>query len=63
MVAFHEDADALSLEQLRDWARDLLPPYQLPAQLHVVEALPRNAMGKVNKKDLRVKCFPERFSE
>ncbi len=40
---------ALSLDALRAWARDLLAAYKLPSRLLVVEALPRNAMGKVVK--------------
>jgi malonyl-CoA/methylmalonyl-CoA synthetase len=43
----------LELEGLRAWAQDKLAKYQLPSRLVVLEALPRNAMGKVNKKDLR----------
>ncbi|PRW56153.1 malonate-- ligase [Chlorella sorokiniana] len=50
---------SLSLHDLRAWARDRLPPYQLPRHLELVEAIPRNAMGKVNKKELRRQLFPE----
>lgn len=42
----------MTLEQLREHAAGELPPYQLPQRLHLVDALPRNAMGKVNKKQL-----------
>ena len=52
---------SLSLEELRGWARERLPPYQLPETLQVVEAIPRNAMGKVNKKRLREQLFPDRL--
>jgi malonyl-CoA/methylmalonyl-CoA synthetase len=38
-----------ALSELRDWCRDRLSPYKLPRRLKVVEALPRNAMGKVMK--------------
>ncbi len=41
-----------SLAELRVWARDVMAPYKVPTQLRVVEAIPRNAMGKVNKKEL-----------
>jgi malonyl-CoA/methylmalonyl-CoA synthetase len=34
-------------------ARDLLAGFKVPKQVHVVEALPRNAMGKVEKAVLR----------
>ena len=36
---------------------DKLPQYQLPSRLEVVERIPRNAMGKVNKKVLRREYF------
>ena len=48
----------LDLEALRAWAADRLPRYQLPRQLALVPAIPRNAMGKVNKKELRRQLFP-----
>jgi malonyl-CoA/methylmalonyl-CoA synthetase len=40
---------ALDLQSLRIWARELLAPYKLPSRLLVLDALPRNAMGKVMK--------------
>jgi malonyl-CoA/methylmalonyl-CoA synthetase len=43
---------ALSLDELRAWAADRLAPYKLPRSLRAVEALPRNAMGKVLKPEL-----------
>ncbi|KAL3528748.1 hypothetical protein ACH5RR_008070 [Cinchona calisaya] len=46
---------ALSLEALSTWAKDKLAPYKLPTRLLLWESLPRNAMGKVNKKDLKRK--------
>lgn len=50
-------SSGLELAELRQWAADRLPPYQLPAELRVVPAIPRNAMGKVNKKELRLQLF------
>ncbi|XP_027168056.1 malonate--CoA ligase isoform X2 [Coffea eugenioides] len=46
---------ALSLEELSTWAKEKLAPYKLPTRLLLWESLPRNAMGKVNKKDLKRK--------
>jgi malonyl-CoA/methylmalonyl-CoA synthetase len=34
---------------LRSWAKEFLAAYKLPSCLLVLEALPRNAMGKVTK--------------
>jgi malonyl-CoA/methylmalonyl-CoA synthetase len=39
----------LSLEALRQWAKDRLAPYKVPSQILIMEELPRNAMGKVTK--------------
>jgi malonyl-CoA/methylmalonyl-CoA synthetase len=45
----------LTLEELQCHARDRLAPYKLPRELRMVEALPRNAMGKVMKGVLKGK--------
>ena len=39
----------LTLTDLRDALKTRLAPYKVPRELRVVPALPRNAMGKVNK--------------
>ena len=43
----------LDLETLRHWCRDRLSFYRIPCRLLVVDSLPRNAMGKVNKPEVR----------
>jgi len=43
------DGDALDLPSLRTWAKELLAAHKLPSRLLVLDALPRNAMGKVMK--------------
>ncbi|CAF3386993.1 unnamed protein product [Rotaria sp. Silwood1] len=48
----------LTLEQLRDYCKKKLPAYQCPTQLKIVDKLERNAVGKVNKKELIAKLFP-----
>uniref|UniRef100_A0A673LBB6 Acyl-CoA synthetase family member 3 n=1 Tax=Sinocyclocheilus rhinocerous TaxID=307959 RepID=A0A673LBB6_9TELE len=42
----------LTLSQLKAWAREHMAPYTIPTGLILVEEMPRNQMGKVNKKDL-----------
>jgi len=42
----------LSLQDLQHWAKDRLAPYKLPRAIRAVEALPRNAVGKVVKPDV-----------
>jgi malonyl-CoA/methylmalonyl-CoA synthetase len=51
-VVLH-DGTTLDLEPLRDWCRDRLSVYKLPKRLLVVQALPRNALGKVMKPAVR----------
>jgi malonyl-CoA/methylmalonyl-CoA synthetase len=43
---------ALELAALQDWARERLAAYKVPRDLILVEALPRNAMGKVVKPEV-----------
>jgi acyl-CoA synthetase (AMP-forming)/AMP-acid ligase II len=42
----------LTLDELKDFARERLAPYKIPRSLRLLPALPRNAMGKVQKKVL-----------
>ncbi|KAK1362898.1 malonate--CoA ligase [Heracleum sosnowskyi] len=44
---------ALSLEELSTWAKEKLAPYKIPTRLILWDSIPRNAMGKVNKKELK----------
>jgi malonyl-CoA/methylmalonyl-CoA synthetase len=39
----------LDLPSLRSWAKEVLAAHKLPSRLLVLDALPRNAMGKVTK--------------
>jgi malonyl-CoA/methylmalonyl-CoA synthetase len=43
---------SLTLDELKAFARDRLAVYKIPRALRVLPALPRNAMGKVQKKQL-----------
>ncbi len=45
--------DSLSLGSLRNWAKERLAKPKVPAQLLLLDELPRNVMGKVNKLKLR----------
>lgn len=47
----------LALQDLQAWAATKLPPYQVPKVLKRVDSIPRNAMGKVNKKQLKSELF------
>jgi malonyl-CoA/methylmalonyl-CoA synthetase len=43
---------ALTLGTLQEWAKTQMAPYKVPRALLAVDALPRNAMGKVVKPDV-----------
>ncbi|MDB5240185.1 MAG: long-chain fatty acid--CoA ligase [Spirosoma sp.] len=43
----------IDLTELNRWIRTQLPPYKVPRQYRLVHELPRNAMGKVTKNDLK----------
>lgn len=50
---------SLSHTDLKEWARRFLAPYAVPSGLLLVEEIPRNQMGKINKKDLVRQFYPE----
>ena len=43
-----------SLAEIRRFAEPHLASYKLPRQLHAIEAVPRNAMGKIDRNAIRV---------
>jgi malonyl-CoA/methylmalonyl-CoA synthetase len=45
-------AATLSLSELEEWAKARLAPYKVPRAIRVVEALPRNAVGKILKPEV-----------
>ena len=51
-------AQPLELPAIRAWLADKLAPYKAPTLMRLVHEIPRNPMGKVNKKQLRVALFP-----
>jgi malonyl-CoA/methylmalonyl-CoA synthetase len=46
-------SDKLNLEEMNLWMRERLPAYKTPRRYLIVIDLPRNAMGKVTKNDLK----------
>lgn len=51
VVVLKEEKE-FTLEELRDWAQDKMPPYWIPSIIKIVPKIPKNAMGKVNKKEI-----------
>lgn len=53
LVAVLQPGQSLELNVLRGWARTYLSKAKIPTRLEVVKELPRNAMGKVVKPEVR----------
>ncbi len=47
-----KNGENLTLESLRAWGKKRLAVYKVPSRLRIVDDLPRNTMGKVNKKQV-----------
>ena len=47
------DSKHLTLDELKGWAKDKIAKYKIPKQITVLQGLPRNAMGKVTKPDVK----------
>eukprot|EP01114_Cavostelium_apophysatum_P015595 TRINITY_DN4281_c1_g1_i2.p1 TRINITY_DN4281_c1_g1~~TRINITY_DN4281_c1_g1_i2.p1 ORF type:complete len:564 (+),score=122.52 TRINITY_DN4281_c1_g1_i2:17-1708(+) len=56
ILANKKNAKPITLEQLTEFLKTKLAGYKMPRVLLTADALPRNAMGKTNKKEL-VKLF------
>jgi malonyl-CoA/methylmalonyl-CoA synthetase len=52
-VALCPSGEPPAMEELRGWAKERLATYKVPSRMLVVPELPRNALGKVVKPDVR----------
>ncbi|XP_007477372.1 malonate--CoA ligase ACSF3, mitochondrial [Monodelphis domestica] len=52
------EGQSLSYKDLKEWARGCMAAYTIPSELLLVEEIPRNQMGKINKKDLLKQFYP-----
>ncbi|CAK7317245.1 Malonate--CoA ligase ACSF3, mitochondrial [Vulpes lagopus] len=53
-----QEGHSLSHRELKEWARGFLAPYAVPSELLLVDEIPRNQMGKINKRDLLRQFYP-----
>lgn len=53
----------VSVQELSEWAKFRLARYKVPKQIQIVADLPRNAMGKVVKPELRKAFLPANKSQ
>ena len=52
VIVLNQTNSSIELTELRSWCKDKMPHYTMPTVLKIMDELPRNAMGKVNKKEL-----------
>ncbi|XP_052816604.1 malonate--CoA ligase ACSF3, mitochondrial-like isoform X2 [Mya arenaria] len=60
-VMVTRSGDPMTLDDLRGWAQEKMAPYHVPRLVTCLQEMPRNAMGKVNKKQLAKDLFPEKL--
>ncbi|MEA5457724.1 acyl-CoA synthetase [Arcicella sp. LKC2W] len=53
VAAIISDDKNLNTDELNKWIREKMPSYKVPRKYKIVDELPRNAMGKVTKNDLK----------
>jgi len=46
-------SEDLTLEEIQTWSLDFLSDYKAPRNLKILEELPKNAMGKVVKPEIK----------
>lgn len=46
-------------KELKSWAETVLPSYSVPTVIKIVDEVPRNPLGKVDKKSLLKNSFSE----
>lgn len=57
-VVVTKDGRGMALDELKLWCREKMPKYWIPNKLKLLADMPRNVMGKVNKKELVKNIFP-----
>jgi malonyl-CoA/methylmalonyl-CoA synthetase len=53
VAALVVNSNQLDTNELNSWIRERMPAYKTPRRYKIVDELPRNAMGKVTKNDLK----------
>ncbi|CAL5873067.1 uncharacterized protein PFLUO_LOCUS7336 [Penicillium psychrofluorescens] len=60
VIKVREGAAPLELQALRAELKNEMAPYKIPTVLKIVDGIERNAMGKVNKKTIVQKYWPDK---
>ena len=59
-VVVTKDGQDVPLDNLKLWCKDKMPKYWIPNKLKSLPEMPRNVMGKVNKKELVKNIFADK---
>lgn len=52
LIVLKQAGDVLDEEAFKKWCGERLPKYSVPTVIKTIDKMPRNMMGKVNKKEL-----------
>lgn len=52
VIVLKQNVKELSLDDLKAFAKTKMPPYSVPRDIKIVTEIPKNFMGKVNKREL-----------
>jgi malonyl-CoA/methylmalonyl-CoA synthetase len=52
---------SFKLEEFKEWCKTRLPNYSVPKLVKIIEKMPRNQLGKVNKKEL-IKIYEKEYA-
>lgn len=52
--------DTLTLPELRAWCEERIASYQIPSIIRLMDEIPRNQMGKMNKREIVRDHFNEK---
>lgn len=63
VVAILVVSKPLTLDEVQQFSGKSLPRHSVPTKLLAVDSIPRNALGKVNKADLKKQFFPSNSKE
>lgn len=59
LIVTKKDGEEFDEKDFKNWCSEKMPSHMSPSILKLIEEIPRNAMGKINKKQLNIEFFPE----
>uniref|UniRef100_A0A336LS73 CSON015098 protein n=1 Tax=Culicoides sonorensis TaxID=179676 RepID=A0A336LS73_CULSO len=59
LVVCRNQEEEIDVNELKEWSKSKIPSYSFPTVIKFTKLIPKNAMGKVNKRDL-IKEFSEK---